>query len=61
MKVLMTFQKHSPPYIQIDIFIYFVYATLFSICWFNISKTDPKVATSEDKVNPLLTFVADLG
>lgn len=55
------FQKHPPPCIQIDIFIYFVHATLVRICCFNINKTDPKVTISEDKVNPLLTFVADLG
>lgn len=60
MKVLIL-QKHPQPCIQIDIFIYFVYATLVKIRWFNTSKTDPKVTTSEDKVNPLLTFVADLG
>lgn len=52
-------QKH-PPCIQTDIVIHFVYDTSVRICWFNTSKTDPKVTTSEDKVNPLFTFVADL-
>lgn len=47
--------------IQIDIFNYFVYATWVRVCCFHIAKTDPNDTTSEDKLNPLLTFVADLG
>jgi len=45
----------------IDIFNYFVCATLVRACCFHITKTDPNDTTSEDKLNPPFTFVADLG
>lgn len=49
-------------HIQLDIQINcFIYATLVRVCCFKITKTDPNDTTSEDKVNPLLTFAADLG
>lgn len=48
-------------WILIDMFNYFVYATLVRVCCFNITKTDLNDTVSEDKVNLLLMFVADLG